>query len=236
MSVAVLVSGSGTNMTAIVEEQRRIEKKGGEHYGRIDCVFTNVPGCEGAVKAVQWGIPVVSISSKRFFGLLGKSPDDEQARDYYDAAAFSLIEGVCTPDLIVLAGYRRRLGEQIHRQYSNRIVNLYPGDTTKDYLVRGVDASVQALRKGEDSIRATVFFGRYEIRFGPALVQSKPVSLAGFTEDDAADMAEKIRREAEWVIYPFAVHGLIAKGRVAVDEEDFVRVDGVSMGKGGYRF
>ena len=224
MSVAVFLSGSGTNFTAIHEEQKNLQKAGESRYGRIDAVFTNAPKCKGAQNAAVEGIPVFSLGSSRYFDALGKSTDDDEARDYYDAASITLIEQVCAPDIIVLAGYRRRLGAMLLNRYKNRVINLYPGDITKDYLVRGIDAPVQALRAGEKSISCTVFLQKENERFGPALVMSRPISLRGFREKDADALNERIRREGEWKIFPFAVHDLFARGRVGIDAEDNVYV------------
>ncbi|HEY7535285.1 MAG TPA: formyltransferase family protein, partial [Thermodesulfobacteriota bacterium] len=140
MRVAVLVSGTGTNFIALYEEQIRIEKSGDNNYGRIDVVFTNVPNCIGAERARELGIHVVSLSSKSFFEIIQKKPDDNETRDLYDAAALTLIEEVCHPDLVVLAGYMRRVGGLFIKRFMNRILNIYPGDITKTYLVRGVEA------------------------------------------------------------------------------------------------
>ncbi|MEM4658772.1 MAG: formyltransferase family protein [Candidatus Methanosuratincola sp.] len=233
MRVAVLISGSGSNMLALLAEQRRLEAERCPHRGSIECVFTNVPHCTGAERARELGLCVVSLSSKRFFDILGREPDNEELRDYYDAAAFSLIEAVTEPDLIVLAGYRRRLGETVMKRYKNRILNLYPGDTLKPYLIRGVDACVQALRAGEASIKATVFLAMQGERFGPVIAQSHPISLEGFKESDADAMGRKIREEGEHVLLPYVVHTLIARGRVAVDSKGQIYIDGVRMPKEG---
>ncbi len=236
MSVVVLLSGSGTNFLEIYEEQKRLEDKGRKNYGRVDAVFTNVPNCIGVQIASEYGIPVVEFSSKTYFELIGKDPDDDQAREYYDAAVIHMIEQVCSPDLIVLAGYRRRLSTVFLNRYKNRVVNLYPGDITKDYLVRGVDASVQALRAGENSLKCTVYFQKVDQRFGPALMQSAPISLEGFTESDKNLMSEKIREEGEWKIFPYAVHNLIAKGCIAIDSEDSLYMDGVKLERAGLQY
>lgn len=234
MSVAVFVSGSGTNLVAIHEEEKRLKKAGEKQHGRIDAVFTNAPDCKGAERAREFGIPVVSLSSKSYFEILQKNPDAEEARDYYDAAAIALIEKICSPDIVVLAAYRRRLGGLFDNRYKDKIINLYPGDTTKNYLVRGIDASIQALRAGEKTIRCTVFLNRETERFGPAIAQSQPVSLEGFGESYREEMQEKIRNEGEWAVFPFAVHHLIARGRVGIDEEDNIYIDGKKMPKEGY--
>ncbi|MER3447053.1 MAG: hypothetical protein C4291_09510 [Candidatus Dadabacteria bacterium] len=236
MSVAVFVSGSGTNLRALYEEQKRLEESGNKSYGKIRLVFTNAPNCIGAEVAKGFRIPVISLSSKSYFEILQKGADDNEARDYYDSAAIALIEEICVPDLIVLAGYRRRLGGLFINRYRDRIINLYPGDTTKAYLVRGIDASVQAIRAGEKEIKCTVFLARDGERFGPAIIQSQPISLEGFNEENAKVMQEKIREKGEWQILPFAVHHLISKGLVGIDSEDNIYIDGIKMPKEGYQF
>ncbi|HSC34600.1 MAG TPA: formyltransferase family protein [Thermodesulfobacteriota bacterium] len=236
MMVAVLLSGMGTNFISIYEEGKRLAGIVGKRYATIGAVFTNVPGCAGALKAAGLGIPVLSLSSKLFFSSLGRNPDDDEGRDYYDAAAVAMIEDVCRPDLIVLAGYRRRLGGMFLGRYRNRVINLYPGDITKGYLVKGVDASVQAIRAGEGSIKCTVYLERESERFGPAMVQSEPISLAGYKEGDAEAVNGLIRSKGEWLIYPYAVHNLIAGGRLGVDGDDNVYLDGKMLGKDGFQY
>lgn len=236
MSVAVLLSGSGTNFVAIYEEELRRKNAGERVYGRVDCVFTNAPKCKGAEKAKEYGVPLISLSSSKFLGMMDKGPEDEEAREYYDAAAVTLIEQVCSPDLIVLAGFRRRLGAGFMKRYENKILNLYPGDITKDYLVRGIDASVQAIRAKEKEIKCTVYLERQGERFGAALLQSSPIKLKGFREKNIEELNEKIRREAEWTTFPYAVHELIAKGRAAVDQTSNVYVDGEKMGAEGFQY
>lgn len=233
MSVAVLLSGSGTNFIAIHGEQKRLEKMGEKNYGKIDVVFTNVPNCKGSQLAEEYGIPVVNLSSKKFFELLDSDPNDEEIRDYYDASVISQIESVCSPDLIVLAGYRRRLGSMFLNRYKNKVLNLYPGDITKEYLVKGVDASIQTIRAGEDSIKSTVYLQSVDERFGPALLQSKPISLKGYSEKDKDLMNEKIREEGEWKIFPYSVHNLIAKGCIGIDVEDNIYMNGVKLERSG---
>ncbi|HKQ33033.1 MAG TPA: hypothetical protein VJV40_07495, partial [Thermodesulfobacteriota bacterium] len=121
-------------------------------------------------------------------------------------------------------------------RYGNRVVNLYPGDTTKGYLVKGVDASVQAIRAGEGSIKCTVYLEREHVRFGPALAQSEPISLAGYRDEDAEAVNGIIRSKGEWKVFPYVVHELIAGGRLGIDREDNVYLDGRVLGKDGYQF
>lgn len=235
MKILVLASGRGTNFEKIHSRQTELEQDGGKNFGAVEHVFSNNPEAAVLAKAEALGISTSSISSESFFGDLGKHPSDEDGRVLYDSAVISHVEKLFEPDLVVLAGYRRRLSLLFTERFPNRIVNLYPGDTTKDYLVRGKIACVQALENGEKDIRCTVYLENDPgTRFGTAVAQSAGISLEGFGMGDVAAMEEKIREQGEWKLFPFAVHDLIANGRVAIDGETNVYVDGLRTGEAGF--
>ena len=235
MKILVLASGRGTNFEKIHSRQTKLEQIGQKNYGTIEHVFSNDPEAPVLAKAKALKIETSSISSEKFFVDLGKPPSDEGGRVLYDSAVISFVEEVFEPDLVVLAGYRRRLSRLFTERFANRILNLYPGDTTKDYLVRGKSACVQALENGERTIRCTVYIENDpETRFGTVVAQSADISLEGFGIGDGAAMEEKIREQGEWRLFPFVVHDLIANGRVAIDEEKNIYVDGRRMGKNGF--
>ena len=235
MKILVLASGRGTNFEKIHSRQMELEQNGKTNYGTIRHVFSNDPEAPVLAKAKALKIETSSISSEKFFADIGKPPSDEGGRILYDSAVISLIEEALKPDLVVLAGYRRRLSRLFAERFANRIVNLYPGDTTKDYLVRGKSACVQALENGEKTIRCTVYLENDpEVRFGTVVAQSADISLEGFGMGDVAAMEEKIREQGEWRLFPFVVHDLIANGRVAIDGENNIYVDGRETGKSGF--
>lgn len=235
MKILVLASGRGTNFEKIHSKQMEFEQNGQINYGTIEHVFLNDPAAPVLAKAEALKIETSSISSEKFFADIGKPPSDEGGRILYDSAVVSLIEEVFEPDLVVLAGYRRRLSRLFTERFANRIVNLYPGDTTKNYLVRGKSACVQALENGEKTIRCTVYLENDpETRFGTVIAQSADISLEGFAVGDVEAMEEKIRGQGEWKLFPFVVHNLIANGRVAIDEKNNIYVDGQRTGKSGF--
>ena len=235
MKILVLASGRGTNFEKIHSRQMELEQNGQTNYGTIEHVFSNDPEAPVLKKAKGLKIKTSSISSEKFFTDIGKPPSDENGRVLYDSAVISLVEEIFEPDLVVLAGYRRRLSRLFVERFANRIVNLYPGDTTKDYLVRGKTACVQALENGEKSIRCTVYLENDpEVRFGTAVAQSADISLEGFGAGDGATMEEKIREQGEWKLFPFVVHDLIANGRVAIDGDGNIYVDGRRTAKSGF--
>jgi len=234
--VAVLVSGSGTNLQAICRRQKELEDQGQLQYAEVKVVFTNVPGCGGTEIANTYNIPAVSLNSNRFFETLDSSPNDEELRGYFDAATIALIESVCTPDIIVLAGYRRKLSGLFYERYKNRIINLYPGDITKDYLVTSVQAPIQALRNNEKDIKATVYLEKHDTRFGIPILQSESISLQGYVEKDIDKINEMIRERAEWIIFPYVVHDLIAKGRIGIDDKESLYLDSKPIGSSGLQY
>ena len=235
MKILVLASGRGTNFEKIYSRQMELEQGGGENYGTVEHVFSNNPKAAVLAKAETLGISTSCISSESFFSDLGKPPSDEDGRALYDSALISHIEELFEPDLVVLAGYRRRLSHLFTERFPNRILNLYPGDTTKDYLIRGKTACVQALENGEKTLRCTVYLeNNPETRFGTVIAQSADISLEGFGIGDEAEMEERIREQGEWRLFPFVVHDLIANGRVAIDGENNIYVDGLQMGESGF--
>lgn len=235
MKILVLASGRGTNFEKIHSRQTELEQEGQKNYGTIEHVFSNDPEAPVLKKAKALKIETSSISSEKFFTDIGKHPSDENGRTLYDLSVISLVEKIFEPDLVVLAGYRRRLSRLFTERFANRILNLYPGDTTKNYLVRGKSACVQALENGEKALRCTVYIENDpETRFGTVVAQSADISLEGFCIGDGAAMEEKIRERGEWKLFPFVVHDLIANGRVAINGENNIYVDGQETGKNGF--
>ncbi len=235
MSIAVFLSGTGTNFDAIYNEQKKRELSGTGNYARVDAVFTNVPDCKGAKKAEDRGIPVISLSSGAYYKYIGKEPGEEEYRKYYDAAVLALLERICEPDIVVLAGYRRKLSSIFFQRFDNRIINMYPGDITKNYLLTGEPAYIQALNAGETGLRCSVYLEKQDTRFGSLIALSRSITISGFDQMERDNAQSIIREEAEWPLFAFTIHDLIANGRVAVDADDRVYIDGIDTYGSGYQ-
>jgi len=232
MSVAVFLSGSGTNFEALYKRQSELEELN-NCAATIDLVFSNIPECPGAVKAGKLGLNNIALSSKNFYESLGKSADDEKARELYDQRVVRLIEQEINPDLIVLAGYRRKLSGVFYNRFKDKIINLYPGDITKSYLTTGVPASVQAVRNNDTVIKCTVYIDTEGERFGPAIAQSKAILLDKYSEENIDKLDLELREKAEWVTYPFVIFDLISRGRISVDDNKNIYLDGEVLPKNG---
>lgn len=232
MKIAVFASGTGTNFDRIYEKQIEYQGKGTVNYAVVDLVFSNNPDSKVVEKAKKLGIKTASLSSSRYFKILEKSADDEFLRETYDSAVISLVEYLSEPDLIVLAGYRRKLGKIFLERYKNRIINLFPGDTTKKYLVKGKPAYLQAIENGENSIRCTCYIENdSDKRFGTAIAQSEEIPLN--TNGDNPE--EKIRKDGEWKLFPYVVHDLIANGKVEIDDNQNIYINGQKVEESGLK-
>ena len=196
--IAVLVSGGGTNLQALIDA----EKRGVFGDSRITLVVASKPGVYAIERAKNNGI-----ASK----VLARG-DYESIADYSRALADTLLsEGV---DLVVLAGFLTIIDEQMYEAFPNRIINVHPALIPsfcgKGYY--GLRVHEAALLKGVKVSGATVHIVTPECDAGPIILQKAvPVS-----EDDTPESLQKrIMEEAEWVILPEAVK-LFCEDRITV--------------------
>ena len=277
MTIVCLVSGSGTNYREIVAKS----------VNHSYVVFTNRPGCGGVALARANKHEVIELShipyvkaARRRYGS-GNIPRNCPERTEYEQKLCALIESRIggEPDLVCLAGYDQWLSDFIVDKYYPRILNVHPGDTTKDYNGLHWIPSARAILAGDEVIRSSLFFVDKGEDTGPVLVQSRPVNIlqaigrlelgrrdelskglheiANFAtthdivtyedfeeksgkelfrmmETICRNLQEALKVSGDWKIYPFAVHDLIAQGRVQIDGRT-VYVDGEEMPRYGYR-
>ena len=197
--IAVLVSGGGTNLQALIDA----EKNGMFGDSRITLVVASKPGVYALERAQNNGIEGRVLAR----------------RDYDSIAAYSraladmlLSEGI---DLVVLAGFLTIIDEQMYEAFPNRIINVHPALIPsfcgKGYY--GLFVHEAALEKGVKVSGATVHIVTPECDAGPIILQ-KAVSVQ---EDDTPETLQKrIMQEAEWVILPEAVK-LFCEDRIKVE-------------------
>jgi len=231
MTIGIFLSGSGTNFDALVQYINNHNIKDSS----IDFVFTNVPDCPGIKKAYNYGFNTFRLSSKQFFSDLNRPADDEESRIIYDREVLNILSDHMNTDLIVLAGYRRKLSHLFYQTFRNRIINMYPGDITKDYLVKGVPASLQAVRNKDKELQCTVYIDDEDVRFGKAISQSKPIPLDGYNEENISELDTEIREKAEWTTLPRTIVEIIAKERLSIDESGQLYVDDKPLPKNGFQ-
>lgn len=199
VSLGVLLSGSGTNLQAIIDAV-----EAGKLDATLEVVLSNKAEAYGVERAQKHGIPTEVLNHK-----------DYASREAYDEAVVALLRqrGV---ELVVLAGFMRLLSPVFVKAYSNRIMNIHPALLPS---FPGLHVQRKAIEHGVRFSGCTVHFVNEECDEGPIIIQAVvPV----FPDDSEASLATRIL-EQEHRIYPRAIQ-LYAEGRLHVVGRT-VRVD-----------
>lgn len=200
--VAVLASGAGTNLQAILDTLH------GRGRVEVVAVASDRPGARALERAAGAGVQARAFERADYGDRAGR-----------DAAIADWLEesGV---DLVVLAGYMQLLGDDFIRRFRNRVINVHPALLP---AFPGLDAVGQALEHGVRVTGVTVHFVDEGVDTGPILLQ-EPVELT-YTRP-MAEVLEQIHA-IEHRLLPSAIE-LIASGRVGFDADNprLVRVEG----------
>ena len=192
--IAVLVSGGGTNLGALI----KAEREGRLKSGKIELVISNKADAYALCRAADAGIPTAVV--------LRKECGTQEA--FEDRLMALLRENEI--DLIVLAGFMAILSERFTGAYPERIINVHPS-LIPSFCGKGfygLHVHEAALAKGVKVSGATVHFVTPECDAGPIVLQ-KAVEVK---EDDTPETLQKrIMEQAEWKILPAAVEQVSAK-------------------------
>jgi len=194
LRVAVLISGRGSNLQALIGECARDDAA-----AEIVLVLSNVPGAAGLERARKAGIETATVGHRRFPG-----------REAFEAAVEERLVAA-EAGLVCLAGFMRLLTPGFVERWRDRLINIHPS-LLPSY--KGLDTHARALADGVRLAGCTVHFVRPDMDWGPIIVQAAVPVLAG---DDAGALAARVL-EAEHRAYPLALR-LIAAGRVSVTGE-----------------
>ncbi|WP_026488210.1 phosphoribosylglycinamide formyltransferase [Butyrivibrio sp. XBB1001] len=199
MKIAVLVSGGGTNLQAIIDaiDQGKITNT------EICLVYSNNPKAYAIERARKAGIPTAV-----------KSPKEFANREEFNETLLQILKDA-SPDLVVLAGCLVVIPDIVVREFSNRIINIHPSLIpafcgTGFY---GLKVHEKALERGVRVSGATVHFVDEGTDTGPIILQ-KPVMIQPGDTPEA--LQKRIMEQAEWKILPMAID-LIANDRVSVE-------------------
>lgn len=200
LKVAVLVSGGGTNLQAIIDRMA----DGTITNAQIVSVISNNKNAYALERAAKAGIPAQCISPKDF-------SDREQFHD----ALLEALEA-SGAELIVLAGFLVVIPERMIRKYRNRIINIHPSliPSFCGTGYYGLKVHEGALARGVKITGATCHFVDEGTDTGPIILQKAVEVKQG---DTPKILQQRVMEEAEWVILPKAID-LIANGKVSVAE------------------
>jgi phosphoribosylglycinamide formyltransferase 1 len=190
--VAVLISGAGSNMAAIIEAA-----KASDYPAEIAVAISNNPEAPGLELARAAGIEALAIDHRPF----GK------ARDAHEAAidAALRLRGV---EVVVLAGYMRILTAHLVRAWDGRMLNIHPS-LLPNYP--GLDTHTRAIAAGDAEAGCTVHLVTEGVDEGPVLGQARVPIKAGDTADSLAARV----RTAEHRLYPEALAAFIRQRKTA---------------------
>ena len=197
--IAVMVSGGGTNLQAIIDAI----SSGKITDTEIAVVISNNVDAYALTRAKNAGIPAVCVSRKEI-------PD----RTAYNQALMKAVDDA-NVDLIVLAGFLVVIPEEMIVKYRNRIINIHPSliPSFCGTGYYGLKVHEGALSRGVKVSGATVHFVDEGTDTGPIILQ-KAVEVL---DDDTPEVLQRrIMEEAEWIILPETI-GLIAQGKVHVE-------------------
>ena len=198
-NIAVLVSGGGTNLQALIDAECRGELGA----GRITLVIASKAGVYALERAANHSIPSLVLARR----------DYESIADYSRALVDAL--RAAEIDLVVLAGFLTIIDEQVYEAFPNRILNVHPALIPsfcgKGYY--GLRVHEAALEKGVRVSGATVHIVTPECDAGPIVLQ-KAVEV--LPDDTPETLQRRIMEEAEWKLLPRAVQ-LFCDDRVTVE-------------------
>ncbi|MFH7825087.1 phosphoribosylglycinamide formyltransferase [Kluyvera chengduensis] len=192
-NIVVLISGSGSNLQAIIDacEQKRIP-------GTIRAVFSNKADAFGLERAREAGIPQHALAASQF-----------ASREAFDRELMHEIDAYA-PDVVVLAGYMRILSAEFVQHYQGKLLNIHPSLLPK---YPGLNTHRQALDNGDTEHGTSVHFVTEELDGGPVILQAKvPV----FDGDDEEEITSRVQAQ-EHAIYPLVV-GWFLNGRLKMQD------------------
>ena len=192
--IAVLVSGGGTNLQAILDAQ----KSGIIHSGEVVLVISNNKDAYALTRAAKADIKGLYISKKELKSQAAFEAAVENALEEYEI------------DLIVLAGFMSILSESFTSKYPKRIINVHPALIPsfcgKGYY--GLKVHEAALEKGVKITGATVHFVN-EIPDGGEIIAQKAVEV--MDGDTPEILQRRVMKQAEWIILPQSVEKVSAE-------------------------
>ena len=191
-NVVVLISGSGSNLQALLDDQAQHGKS------TIRAVISNRADAYGLTRARNAGVATEVIDHKGYAD-----------RVAFDQALIELIDQY-QPDLVVLAGFMRILSAEFVHHYQGRLINIHPSLLPKH---KGLNTHQRALEAGDREHGCSVHFVTPELDGGPVVAQA----IVGiWPDDDPQSLAMRVHQQ-EHRIYPMVVRWF-AEGRLRLSD------------------
>jgi phosphoribosylglycinamide formyltransferase 1 len=209
MPIVVLISGNGSNLQAIInakQENLPIE---------IKAVISSNPLAYGLQRAKAADLTHVSLSPQEFVD-----------RSAYDLALTQLVNSF-SPELIILAGFMRILGDSFLQQFKHKILNIHPSLLPK---YPGLNTHQMVMAQGDSEHGCSVHFVDENLDSGPLIAQAA-IKLQG---NETLTMLKERVHQAEHFLYPTVINWF-CQHRVALADQQ-VLLDQIPLPKSGLRF
>lgn len=207
--LAVLISGSGTNLQAILDAIAS-----GKLHARVAVVLSNKAEAGGLERARQAGIPTEVLDHRNF-----------DSREAFDQAMIEKLNPY-QPQTVVLAGFMRILSPVFVRHYTGQLINIHPSLLPK---YRGLHTHARALEAGDTEHGCSIHFVTEELDGGPLIAQARVEIVANDNPDSLSNRVQ-IR---EHQLYPLVLQWR-AEQRLSLDEQG-VLLDGKPLPEQGYQ-
>lgn len=202
--VAVLISGRGSNMEALIAAARAVD-----YPAEIATVISNQPDAPGLTFARMAGIVTVALDHKVY-----------PTREAFEAALQASLDAAGV-ELIALAGFMRLMTPDFVNRWHDRMINIHPSLLPS---FKGLHTHERALAAGVRIAGCTVHFVRAEMDAGPIIAQAAVAVLSG---DTPSTLAARVLA-AEHKLYPAALR-LVATGKVRIDGEKAIGFEDVNQ-------
>lgn len=191
--VAILISGSGSNMVTLAQSMT------GDHPARACVVLSNRPDAGGLAKAAALGIPTVVVDHKDYKG----------DRAAFDAAVMKTLAPY-DPDVVALAGFMRILTPEFIAHFAGKMLNIHPSLLPK---YKGLHTHQRAIDAGDEVAGCSVHEVTAELDGGPILAQGRVAVLAGDTADALAARVLPLEHK----LYPETLRRFVSGDRTRID-------------------
>jgi phosphoribosylglycinamide formyltransferase 1 len=207
MRIVVLISGSGSNLQALIDSYRS-----GALGGKICAVISNRPSVKGLERAAAARIPALTLDHTTF-----------ASREQFDQALQTLIDSY-DPGLVLLAGFMRILTPAFTAHFRGRLINIHPSLLPRH---PGLNTHERALAAGDREHGASVHFVTEELDGGPVILQGSVTVIDG---EAASGLAQRVLHQ-EHRIYPQVAQWFCAGRLELIGNQAFF--DGQALGPAG---
>lgn len=209
-NIVVLISGSGSNLQAIIDAC----SAGLIKNSQITAVISNKENAYGLERARNANIEAIHIA-----------PNQYTDREQYDEALADCIEQF-KPDVVILAGFMRILSAGFVRRFKGKMLNIHPSLLPK---YPGLNTHQRAMDAGDDVHGTSVHFVTEELDGGPVILQARvPI----FDNDTVEEVTARVQKQ-EHAIYPLVTQWL-AENRLTMSSDGKAILDGIELPAQGY--